>query len=722
VTALYRPVLWQYLTVANWEVRRNAVAILSVAFPLVTPSASAAEHDEELRMQFSALQQAMRDPSECVRKAAVLGSCRILHRFWEMIPVEHSAALLSLVVEPVSPIGACEGLRLLVTNPFSHGVLGELMPKLGFLLHDNSPKVVHAFVSMMMAVSTSGQQISCLSIASQERLLCRLAELSVKRHRRPVAAWQQVAKGIVRLLEPSIYDASIPDQLKIAQYLVCTYPTAFVAMCELSAAGAAEKLRFASVLVQACYRKFMNELKDADEICCRVILRSAAALLRCLPTEEIPGKTQAFIEANIRDEQLIAFSGTTMIAEVVSCCTALDVERFPEIAGVVKSIDLLALKPGSAVRLLSAACWCNCLADKWVKLHEPLCALAEPTASEESISRCGDALQIMFDALKNVHLREQLKKLGHDTGKTAELLPILICSVTQPCDGKAKRSTSISPMWEVAKGAVSILPLWFRVVGRWVLTMKDSPGVEDYWRCLEELGAEGLGKKLDAFVIEVQGQCDDDDIPWWVDVQADASVAVQVCCSALEAITARCSLGGSSETIMPLLRNLWRWTNLAELLCDNEVAKAAWRSTRSLVTQLWVGCDVNATMCVDVVRLALEHVSVKRPSEEDLRELLGFSVISFDSRPEFQEVVTDVLGGRFHPRVFSSLQMVSCRAQITRERVPLPEELASSSQLPCTQLQDPDAVDPPSHVSASSEEDRPSSEPAIVSEVLDPES
>lgn len=52
---LYEPIIWRALNVANPIVRKNAVTLLTDAFPLQNPEAPADEMDASIQKQFNQL-------------------------------------------------------------------------------------------------------------------------------------------------------------------------------------------------------------------------------------------------------------------------------------------------------------------------------------------------------------------------------------------------------------------------------------------------------------------------------------------------------------------------------------------------------------------------------------------------------------------------------------------------------------------------------------------
>ena len=124
---LYRPFLWRSLKVANSHVRANAASLMLDAFPLYNPEYNKEEVDEAMQQQFDVMrvrrcitvlvvtytvymyqslsycfivQELLFDQCEVVRVTVVMGVCRMLTCYWEMIPAHVIKSLLvSLVTE-----------------------------------------------------------------------------------------------------------------------------------------------------------------------------------------------------------------------------------------------------------------------------------------------------------------------------------------------------------------------------------------------------------------------------------------------------------------------------------------------------------------------------------------------------------------------------------------------------------------------------------------------
>ena len=74
--------------------RRNALQLLIDGFPLQDPEAPAEETDELLTRQFTLIGAALGDDVPAVRVTAILGVCRLLNVFWELVPSPTIAGFL----------------------------------------------------------------------------------------------------------------------------------------------------------------------------------------------------------------------------------------------------------------------------------------------------------------------------------------------------------------------------------------------------------------------------------------------------------------------------------------------------------------------------------------------------------------------------------------------------------------------------------------------------
>ncbi|CAG9461568.1 unnamed protein product [Pedinophyceae sp. YPF-701] len=149
VARIHLPLVFRYLTAANAQVRCNAVRVLGAVFPLQDPEAPQEENDELLARQVGRLGKALADPCAHVRAEGVRATGRVLNLYWELLPAGTCAALLKRVVEELAVDASTPDVRaavvetasVLVGNPQTHAVLLPLLPRLGPLINDPSPRV-----------------------------------------------------------------------------------------------------------------------------------------------------------------------------------------------------------------------------------------------------------------------------------------------------------------------------------------------------------------------------------------------------------------------------------------------------------------------------------------------------------------------------------------------------------------------------------------------------
>jgi hypothetical protein len=235
----YAPILWRNLKVANWEVRLNATALLCMAFPIVDPNLGVGAHEEAMQRQYQAFLEALNDNCDEVRRVAVSGVCKVLNRFWEMIPPGVSSALLAEMLErnvrdrtsPKVRAAVPEGLVMVLQNPLTHGALSAVLDNasVGHLLIDKNPLVRMQFAKLLKTINGI-KDFSIFKIVSQDDLLARLAKehetsLYNPKHFVPMA---QVYASLVL---PSLFnDKEMVGMVKRCIYVATKWPCAFIAL------------------------------------------------------------------------------------------------------------------------------------------------------------------------------------------------------------------------------------------------------------------------------------------------------------------------------------------------------------------------------------------------------------------------------------------------------------------------------------------------------------
>lgn len=157
---VYGPVLYRNLMVANPQVRKNAVMILSDAFPIHDPGSKLQDIEESIGFQCGKLLHLLEDPAPIVRKAAVEGSSRILGLLWELVPLASAQRIIDMMTSKLAfdatssqvRVAVLEGLQFLTRNHLAHQILAIALPRLGCLIHDNVERVRLSFLDLLLAV------------------------------------------------------------------------------------------------------------------------------------------------------------------------------------------------------------------------------------------------------------------------------------------------------------------------------------------------------------------------------------------------------------------------------------------------------------------------------------------------------------------------------------------------------------------------------------------
>ncbi|TRY93573.1 hypothetical protein DNTS_016420, partial [Danionella cerebrum] len=206
---LYKPILWKALKATNSEVRANATLLFTEAFPIHDPSMSCEIVDQTIQKQLDLLFALLDDPQPLVRSSAVLGTCSVLARFWEVIPSTVITDLLEklmlqLANDSSSPDVRCSVFMCMSTildNSLSHLLMEKLMPSVKCSLHDSSEKVRVVFVELLIKIKAV-RAAKFWKVCALEHLLARL-EIDTP----------PVAKRIVSLLFNSFFPVNQPDHV-----------------------------------------------------------------------------------------------------------------------------------------------------------------------------------------------------------------------------------------------------------------------------------------------------------------------------------------------------------------------------------------------------------------------------------------------------------------------------------------------------------------------------
>ncbi|XP_010784847.1 condensin-2 complex subunit G2-like, partial [Notothenia coriiceps] len=157
---LYKPILWKALSAPNFEVRANATLLFTEAFPVLDMENGNKSTDEAIQKQLDTVMVLLDDPHPTVRSNAILGVCKILAKYWELLPAAIitdflKKLVMELAFDSSSPDVRCSVFKCLIIvldNSLSHPILEKLLQTLKYSLHDNSEKVRIAFLDMLIKV------------------------------------------------------------------------------------------------------------------------------------------------------------------------------------------------------------------------------------------------------------------------------------------------------------------------------------------------------------------------------------------------------------------------------------------------------------------------------------------------------------------------------------------------------------------------------------------
>ncbi|KAJ8419130.1 hypothetical protein AAFF_G00006290 [Aldrovandia affinis] len=179
---LYKPILWRGLKATNSEVRANAAFLFTEAFPILDRSLNSEKMDSAIQRQLDTLFSLLEDPQPLVRSTAVLGVCKIIAKYWEMIPPTILTDFLKkLVIELAADTNSADVrcsvfkcMIIILDNNMSHPLLEQLFPAMKNCLHDQSEKVRVAFVDLLLKIKAV-RAAKFWKVCSMEHLLARLA-------------------------------------------------------------------------------------------------------------------------------------------------------------------------------------------------------------------------------------------------------------------------------------------------------------------------------------------------------------------------------------------------------------------------------------------------------------------------------------------------------------------------------------------------------------------
>ena len=207
---LYTPFLWRSLSAANPIVRVHASSILARTFPLRDPSKGKIHTKEINDKSIESLLNLLQDDDHKVRVAGSEATVLILSVYWDALSSKDIRSLLHEIVMRHAKDASSSAVRVQAVNGISdlldanggasHGVLRNLLPFLGDLIHDRVEKVRLATVRLLLKLKTL-KGFKYYHTVPSNHLLARLAEEGegVKDPRGAVAS------GLTKLLSNSYF-------------------------------------------------------------------------------------------------------------------------------------------------------------------------------------------------------------------------------------------------------------------------------------------------------------------------------------------------------------------------------------------------------------------------------------------------------------------------------------------------------------------------------------
>ncbi|XP_051127089.1 uncharacterized protein LOC127248671 [Andrographis paniculata] len=232
IFGLAEPILFRSLQVANSNVRRNALNLLLVLFPLEDPDVTMEVKDTLLEKQFFLLEKLLMDDCPDVRLVAVEGCCRILHLFWEVIPSPIITKIITKIFDNMTAdtcaevrLSTVNGVIYLLGNPQSHEILKVLLPRMSKLSMDPTAVVRSSLSDLLLLLNDIGN-FQFHKVVSVDDLLSILA------NDQPV-----IGRKITKLLIPSYFPSkvTVEEACKRCIALIKRSPAAGARFCEFLA-------------------------------------------------------------------------------------------------------------------------------------------------------------------------------------------------------------------------------------------------------------------------------------------------------------------------------------------------------------------------------------------------------------------------------------------------------------------------------------------------------
>ncbi|CAK9137904.1 unnamed protein product [Ilex paraguariensis] len=428
---LAEPVIFRSLQVANSNVRQNALHLLLDLFPLEDPDATKEVKDILLEKQFFLVERLHTDECPDIRVAAVEGSCRILHMFWEIIPSSTITKIITKILDDMTH-DACNEVRLstvngimyLLGNPQSHEILIVVLPRLGHLLLDSTLSIRAAVVDLLLLIRDI-RTFQFHKVVSLDILL------SILSNDQPL-----VAQKVTKLLIPSYFPSKVTPEEACNRCvtLIIRSPLAGARFCEFALSEGASLLSLKKLFKVLINFALSPAKLDADQI--DGLLVAAAYLCINLVRD---ASYKAALKEELSSEKLkgLLHSATTGRAQSSVC-------------------DIIsAISPDSVDGLLEQ---CMSLVTNCSGLHNNVERQAEARSVHKMMLSC-DLFDDMFEALtmvlqKTAHgchakFGTELPKPSVSSTKQRKIKPsVRISAKRKPGSGKKSSSTDASKFEE----------------------------------------------------------------------------------------------------------------------------------------------------------------------------------------------------------------------------------------------------------------------------------
>ncbi|XP_071943321.1 condensin-2 complex subunit G2-like isoform X2 [Antedon mediterranea] len=420
---LYNPILWRSLKVANGTVRANSIAILVDTFPLLDPEHTNEERDILLQKQFDILSELLYDPCVVVRTTCVIGICRIISVFWELIPLKTSEDLLTKLVQDLARdvsstdvrAAVYKGLTSVLDNRLSHVLMKRLLPQIGVLIHDTSEKVRITFIDLILKVK-GVRDIKVNEIVPVEHLLVRLELDSAP-----------IVRRLVQLLFNSFQPLDKAGEVQLTRCiaLVQANPAAArvfyrYAQKHMSPADSAKFILLIGQCVFGCVQRSLNSSDSEDE----VEKENDGEVLTLADKDIIDGLLEVMVIIWTNIEHQLNTTHTEVRQKLVkrfSKAVPLFIDVFQGGRSLEAVLYLASFLPGSALPDIKE----NCL--KKLELISSESSMNDIAPLLECLVSWGkgeDILNIIHQRLKNIKPQYQQRNKSNKTRKGRKLMNV----------------------------------------------------------------------------------------------------------------------------------------------------------------------------------------------------------------------------------------------------------------------------------------------------------